>query len=87
MKFWEALKELQEYGKGIYRTSWTGNGNRDDLGIAQFLNVRQPDASDADPAMTFPFLFLSCSIGAEFVGCIPWQPSQADLFSEDWETL
>lgn len=91
MKFWEALKALQETGIGIYRESWEGNGNRAEHGIAKFVDIRLPDQVE-DPAMrmSFPFLFLTVNtskMSGKFTGTIPWTPSQGDLLSEDWATV
>lgn len=73
MNFSEALELLKD-GKILYRNGWNGFGLRV---TAQF--------PDANSKMGSPYLYIDAkSLGGSKV---PWQPSQTDLFAEDWEII
>lgn len=74
MKFYEAFAGLFEgfYSK-MYRQAWHMMGLH--------LEIQHPDENSK---MTQPYLFITAPGDGEHKQKLPWQPSQADLFAEDW---
>ena len=75
MNFSDILKELKD-GSSVRREGWNGNG--------MSLSVQFPDERSK---MTHPYMYLTIPECAEGTRVLPWQPSQVDLFSDDWELL
>lgn len=69
MSFSEALQLLKE-GNRVLRVGWNGKG--------MWLEAQTPDEHSK---MQRPYVFIS---DAE-QSLVPWNPSQTDLFAEDWE--
>lgn len=73
MDFSSALKEAKG-GLKITRRGWNGKG--------LFVQAQFPDEHSK---MGNPYLYINAkALGGE---CNPWQPSQTDLFAEDWEVI
>lgn len=69
MNFSDALNRLKE-AHFLTRKTWKGRNI--------FISLRQ---SHENSFITSPYLY----IGIDAVTRIPWEPSQSDLFAEDWE--
>lgn len=68
MSFEVALTNLKA-GHRVSRRGWNGR--------EMWLHLQRPDLGSK---MTLPYIYLRTAQG-EYV---PWAPSQADLFAEDW---
>lgn len=69
MKFYDALKALDEKGQSISREDW------EDL-----LYVSRMAAGKELGSISVPFLFACDAYG----NWVPWTPTQSDLFAIDW---
>lgn len=70
MDFSEALTKLKK-GLKVARKGWNGKG--------LFVEAQYPDDNSK---MGNPYLFIDASALGGTKN--PWQPSQTDLFAEDW---
>lgn len=75
MDFQFALSSLKG-GLKVARSGWNGKG--------MSLQVQRPDANSK---MTHPYLYMTIPGCEEGERLLPWQPSQVDLFGEDWEVI
>lgn len=72
MDFSRALREAKD-GESIIRRGW---GEGDTCVYARFPDPRHK--------LTDPYLVISVHEGTRGEVLIPWQPSQIDLFADDW---
>lgn len=59
-------------GHAIARSGWNGKN--------QYVEMQVPDKNSK---MTQPYAYITNAQG----DCVPWVPSQGDLFAEDWEVM
>ncbi len=71
MNFEKALESLKR-GDRVLRDGWNGKG--------MHVEVQRPDECSK---MDCPYLSITNAQGLR----VPWAPSQADLFAEDWRLL
>lgn len=75
MNFGQALEELKK-GNKVQRNGWNGGGMHLEV---QFV--------DSNSKMTHNYLFMTIPECEEGTRKLPWQPSQVDIFAEDWILL
>lgn len=78
MNFGQAIEQLK-LGKRLAREGWNGKGI--------FIELQRPDENSK---MTSPYIFidttgLQSNNSAAPRSLVPWQASQTDTLSEDWE--
>ena len=69
--FSQALVAIK-IGKKVARTGWNG--------ADQYVTMQRPDEHSK---MTLPYAYLYNAQGQ----CVPWVPSQGDLFAADWQLV
>ena len=69
LNFQQALTLIKD-GVRMQRSGWNGKG--------MYVEVQRPDVNSK---MTLPYIFLFTADKH----LVPWPPSQADLFAEDWQ--
>ena len=75
----EAALEAMKHGFGVRRTGWNGVG----------MTVRAQEPSTLSKMTeTYAYMAIPGAWGTDDDDTlIPWTPSQADLFAEDWIVL
>lgn len=74
MEFAISLKMMiAKPGLPMRRAGWNASG--------MWVEVQVPDEHSK---MTHPYLFINVPDCEEGLRKLPWQPSQVDLFAEDW---
>lgn len=71
--------DLLKSGMSVARKGWTADGMR--------LSMQHPDAN---AKMTLPYIYLTwapLSAAHPSGDRVPWQPSQADMFAQDWDAV
>ena len=71
MDFSGAVRALKR-GDKVARSGWNGKG--------MWLGLQVPDAHSK---MGLPYIYMSTVTGQ----LVPWQASQTDILSEDWELV
>jgi hypothetical protein len=66
-----AVVFMRDGGK-VQRTGWNGNG--------MYLALQRPDANSK---MSLPYIYMYTADKK----LVPWQASQTDLLSEDWQVF
>lgn len=74
MNFSQAL-ELIKKGASVTRGGWNGAKS----GLSMYVFAQVPDQNSK---MTNPYLVMSVEKSNT-----PWQPSQLDLFADDWQEV
>lgn len=75
MTFSTAL-DLVKLGASVRRKGWNATGMK--------LTAQVPDENSK---MTHPYLYMTIPFCKEGERQLPWQPSQVDLFAEDWSVV
>ena len=75
MNFGQAMEEIKK-GNKVQRKGWNGSD----------MNLQAQFPSELSK-MTHPYLYMTISDCKEGIRLLPWQPSQVDLFSEDWDIV
>jgi len=73
MNFSDALTELKN-GKALHRVGWNGRGLK--------VKVQHPDDNSK---MGNRYTYIDATALGGTLN--PWQPSQTDLFADDWQIL
>lgn len=71
MNFGFAIEKLKA-GRRVARSGWNGKG--------MWLELQWPDAADASPKITLPYVFMRTAQG----DTVPWLASQTDILADDW---
>lgn len=76
--FEEALNILKVGGGTVRRAGWNSK--------EVFISVQRPDESSK---MGRPYLYISVPNNYQNgkLECVPWLPSQTDLFASDWHVV
>lgn len=70
--FGTAMQHMKN-GRAFARKGWNASG--------MTLRAQRPDQNSK---MTHPYLYMTVPDCEEGTRKLPWQPSQVDLFAEDW---